>query len=57
MRFDGPAPVAELVEHGIEYRVQRLPQVYVLDQQGMIQFIGAPGAFVDLAVAALLAGK
>ena len=38
-----------------QYRIQQLPQVYVLDKQGVIQFIGAPGAFVDLAVEGLLA--
>lgn len=37
------------------YQVTRKPWVYVLDQKGVIQFIGGPGAFVDLAVDSLLA--
>jgi peroxiredoxin len=38
------------------YRAQKRPLVYVLDREGVIQFIGAPGTFVALAVEALLAG-
>lgn len=37
-----------------QYRIQQLPQVFVIDQKGVIQYIGAPGAFVDLAVEGLL---
>ena len=39
-----------------QFRVRTRPLVYVLDREGVIQFIGFPGAFVDLAVEALLAG-
>jgi len=39
-----------------KYRVQQLPVVYVLDQEGVIQYIGGPGTFVELAVSALLEG-
>jgi len=38
-----------------DYRVRNLPIVYVLDQKRTIQYIGGPGAFVDLTVEALLA--
>ncbi|MFM1559793.1 MAG: peroxiredoxin family protein [Roseibacillus sp.] len=38
-----------------EYRVRTLPIVYVLNENREIQFIGGPGAFVDLTVEALLA--
>lgn len=40
-----------------QYRVKRPPLVWVLDQKGVIQFIGMPGSFVDLAVEALLGPK
>ena len=40
-----------------QYRVKRPPMVFVLDQKGMIQFIGTPGAFVNFTVDALLAPK
>lgn len=38
-----------------QYRVRNLPLVYVMDAERTIQFIGGPGAFVDLTVEALLA--
>jgi peroxiredoxin len=38
------------------YRVRDWPVAYVLDAEGKIQFIGAPGTFVDLAAEALLNG-
>jgi peroxiredoxin len=38
------------------YRVRDWPIAYVLDAEGKIQFIGAPGTFVDLAAEALLNG-
>lgn len=39
-----------------EYRVGSLPLVYVLDGSRKIHYVGAPGAFVELAVEALLEG-
>jgi peroxiredoxin len=33
-----------------EYRIKKVPSVYVLDKKGVIQFIGVPGSFVELAV-------
>ena len=33
-----------------DYRVRQVPQVYVLDEKGIIRFIGKPGSFVELAV-------
>ncbi|NNC87023.1 MAG: TlpA family protein disulfide reductase [Akkermansiaceae bacterium] len=40
-----------------QFRVRNRPLVYVLDREGVIQFIGSPGSFVDLAVEALVAEK
>jgi len=47
-------PTGDLLK---QYRVKRQPSAFVLDQAGVIQFIGAPGAFVDFAVEGLLAPK
>lgn len=40
-----------------QYRVTGAPICYVLDQEGRIQYSGAPGSFVDFAVSALLQPK
>lgn len=40
-----------------EYRVGTWPLVYVLDKERKINYIGAPGSFVDLTVAALMESK
>ena len=37
-----------------EYRVGSVPVVYVLDAARKVHYVGAPGAFVDLAVEALI---
>jgi peroxiredoxin len=38
-----------------QYRVTRKPWVYLIDQRGAIQYVGTPGAFLDLAVEGLVA--
>lgn len=38
-----------------QYRVTRKPWVYVVDQRGVIQYVGTPGSFLELAVEALVA--
>ena len=40
-----------------EYRVSALPLALVIDQSGVIRYIGSPGSFVDLTVEAVLSGK
>lgn len=37
-----------------EYRISHRPAVLVLDQQGVIQYTGLPGSFVELTIDALL---
>ncbi len=39
-----------------DYRITSRPSVFVLDQEGKIQYTGLPGSFVELTVDALLAG-
>lgn len=39
-----------------KYRISEWPQVFVLDQKGIIQYVGPPGAFMELAVKALVEG-
>ena len=48
---DGDGKVSEA------YRVRKVPQVYVLDQNGVIRFVGVPGSFVELAVEDLVTKK
>jgi peroxiredoxin len=40
-----------------DYRVRKKPKVFVLDQLGIIRFIGVPGSFVELAVDDLVKRK
>lgn len=37
-----------------EYHLNFAPKLFVIDKEGVIQYIGAPGAFIELAVKALL---
>lgn len=37
-----------------EYHLNLAPKIFVIDKEGVIQYIGAPGAFIELAVEALL---
>jgi len=59
LRADGTTPWSSLVDPSGErvrsYQVRRMPYVYVLDEKGVIYYKGAPGAFVDFSVDALLA--
>ncbi|MGE9267245.1 MAG: peroxiredoxin family protein [Verrucomicrobiales bacterium] len=36
------------------YHILRYPKIFVLDQEGVIRYIGDPGAFIELSVNALL---
>jgi peroxiredoxin len=59
LRADGTIPWRNFVDSegalAKQYQVLRMPQAYVIDAEGKIQFIGSPGTFMDLAVEALLA--
>jgi peroxiredoxin len=47
-------PAGKLAE---QYRVVVRPLAIVIDRDGVIRYIGAPGSFVDLTVEAILGGK
>jgi len=58
MTADGTAPWRNFSDSTREiaqkYRISEWPQVFVLDTAGKIRHIGAPGAFVNIAVDSLL---
>lgn len=61
MTADGDAPWRNFFDNdrklASQYHIDRWPRIYVLDHNGKIRHKGSPGAFVELAVEALLDGK